>query len=52
MKVNLAAAHPLTDEDGTVYNVGASIFSMSGLGMKYHIVKIPPAKGKGMRWIP
>ncbi|CAG7830593.1 unnamed protein product [Allacma fusca] len=30
-----AAAHPLTDEDGTIYNVGSS------LSFKYNIFKIP-----------
>ncbi|EEC17993.1 beta-carotene dioxygenase, putative [Ixodes scapularis] len=38
VSVNLASAHPITQEDGTTYNLGASFIS----GLKYHIVKIPP----------
>ncbi|XP_037289284.2 carotenoid-cleaving dioxygenase, mitochondrial isoform X1 [Rhipicephalus microplus] len=38
VSVNLASAHPITMEDGTSYNLGASFIS----GLKYHIVKIPP----------
>ncbi|KAL1428500.1 hypothetical protein MTO96_002873 [Rhipicephalus appendiculatus] len=38
VSVNLASAHPITLEDGTSYNLGASFIS----GLKYHIVKIPP----------
>ncbi|KAH7960207.1 hypothetical protein HPB49_017651 [Dermacentor silvarum] len=42
VSVNLASAHPITQEDGTSYNLGASFVS----GLKYHIIKIPPP-GKG-----
>ncbi|XP_037513001.1 carotenoid-cleaving dioxygenase, mitochondrial [Rhipicephalus sanguineus] len=42
VSVNLASAHPITQEDGTSYNLGASFIS----GLKYHIIKIPPP-GKG-----
>ncbi|XP_077509376.1 carotenoid-cleaving dioxygenase, mitochondrial-like [Amblyomma americanum] len=42
VSVNLASAHPITQEDGTSYNLGASFIS----GLKYHIIKIP-APGKG-----
>uniref|UniRef100_A0A2R5L892 Putative beta beta-carotene n=2 Tax=Ornithodoros turicata TaxID=34597 RepID=A0A2R5L892_9ACAR len=38
VSVNLASAHPITEEDGTTYNLGASFIT----GLKYHIVKIPP----------
>ncbi|XP_075540387.1 carotenoid-cleaving dioxygenase, mitochondrial-like [Dermacentor variabilis] len=42
VSVNLASAHPITLEDGTSYNLGASFIA----GLKYHIVKIPlPSQG-------
>ncbi|XP_075743893.1 carotenoid-cleaving dioxygenase, mitochondrial-like [Rhipicephalus microplus] len=43
VSVNLASAHPVTREDGTSYNLGASFVS----GLKYHIIKMPPP-GKGL----
>lgn len=35
-RVTLASPHPLVDDDGNVYNIGASFT----LGLKYHIMKI------------
>ncbi|CAG7659415.1 unnamed protein product [Allacma fusca] len=38
--LNVCSAHPLTDTDGTTYNIGTSVLT----GLKYHIVRIPPHK--------
>ncbi|XP_076053437.1 beta,beta-carotene 15,15'-dioxygenase-like [Oratosquilla oratoria] len=38
--VNMATSHPLTDKDGTTYNLGGSFIS----GPKYHIIQVPPCK--------
>ncbi|CAL8111657.1 unnamed protein product [Orchesella dallaii] len=37
--LQMACAHPLTDDDGYTYNVGCSLLA----GLKYSVVKIPPA---------
>jgi carotenoid cleavage dioxygenase-like enzyme len=36
--LQMACAHPLTDDAGYTYNVGCSLLT----GLKYNIVKIPP----------
>jgi len=35
--VNIACAHPLTDETGATYNIGSSVLT----GLKYNVVRIP-----------
>jgi hypothetical protein len=42
--VNFISSHPVTDHDGTTYNIGTSFST----GPKYVVVRVPPlADGKG-----
>jgi hypothetical protein len=36
---NAMSCHPLTDEDGVIYNIGISVLS----GLKYNVLKIKPS---------
>ncbi|CAG7716213.1 unnamed protein product [Allacma fusca] len=39
--LNVACAHPITDDNGVTYTLGSSVIT----GLKYNIVKIPAGKG-------